>query len=112
MKKLALCGVAVGLLAGCAAGQNSVVAGLESGYIAAESAELVYEQSGHATAGTIRQIETDRLAAEQLISPLVATAEAGGSVTTTAELEAAQAALTTLTNFLIANGVTPTGASS
>lgn len=110
MKRLlALAGIA--LLSSCAVSQNQVVAGLESGYIAAESAELVYQQSGRATAPVIRQIETYRVAAQQAIAPLMTAAETGGSVATAAQMEAAQAALTALTNYLIANGVTPkTGA--
>ena len=98
-------------LAGCASNQNQIVAGIESGYIAAESAELVYEQSGHATAPIIKQAETYRLQAQAAIAPLLAAAEAGGSVATAAEIEAAQAALSQLTAYLTTNGITPaTGA--
>lgn len=98
---------AFALLASCATSQNQVVAGLESGYIAAESAELVYQQSGHATAPVVAKIETYRVDAEQAIAPLLTAAETGGSVATAAQIEAAQAALTQLTAYLTANGATP-----
>lgn len=91
-------------LSGCAASGTaptsygpSAVAGLEGTYVAAVSAEIVYEKSGKANPALLAKIEADRKSAYALLSPLVAAAERGQSVATVAEYEAAQAALTALT---------------
>lgn len=99
---------ALGLLAGCATSQNAVVAGIESGYIAAESAELVYIQSGKADPAIVKQAETYRIAAANAIKPVLSAAASGGSAATAAEVEAAQAALAALTGYLAANDITTT----
>jgi len=97
---------ALALLVGCATDQNAVVAGIESGYIAAESAELVYIQSGKANPAVVKQAETYRIAAANAIKPVLAAAASGGSAASAAEIEAAQTALSALTSYLVANGIT------
>jgi hypothetical protein len=99
IKRLALFGLLC-LLAACATTPAGVVAELQSGYLAAAGAESAYIASGKATVPVVDQIETYRLAAFNDIEPLVKAEESGGSVVDTAKVEAAQAALTALTNYL------------
>lgn len=102
MRKIFALFCALGLLAGCASPTPvaSSVAGLQSAYIAAASAESVYISSGKASPAVVTQIEKYRLPAYNAIEPLVQAEESGTSVVTAAETEAAQLALTQLTAYL------------
>lgn len=95
------------LLAGCVNGQpNAVnaVAGLESTYAAAVSAEIIYENSGKADVAVVRQIETYRVRAAVDLAPLVSAAETGGSVDAAA-LTVATSELNQLSAYLTAQGL-------
>lgn len=109
MKRIII--LAVLAVAGCATApsQATDVAALQSGYLAAATAESLYISSGSASVPVIKQIEAYRLPAYNAIEPLVQAEESGASVVTAAETEAAQAALTALTAYLATQNIS-TGA--
>lgn len=95
------------LVAGCVNGQpNAVntVAGLQSTYAAAVSAEIIYENSGKADVAVVRQIETYRVRAAADLAPLVSAAETGGNVDAAA-LTVATGELNLLSAYLTAQGL-------
>lgn len=95
------------LLAGCVNGQpNAVntVAGLQSAYAAAVSAEIIYENSGKADVAVVRQIETYRVRAATDLAPLVTAAETGGNVDAAA-LTVATDELTQFSAYMAAKGL-------
>lgn len=97
----------VAILAGCTAtsSQASTVAALQSAYLAAATAESLYISSGKASGTTLKIIEEYRTAAYTAIEPLVRAEESGAAVVTAAETEAAQAALTELTTYLVSQNI-------
>jgi PKD repeat protein len=72
---------------------------------AAELAASAYESLPTANAAVKAQIKAYDNTAYNIVQPLVAAAASGQSVVTAAEAEAAQAAVTTLTNYETSNGV-------
>lgn len=99
MNKLHFTALGAALLSGCA-GQsgstgNTAVAALESTYVAAATAALVYEALPSADPAVVAMIKRDEGIAFAALQPLVAAAQAGASLDS-AMLAAAQAALATL----------------
>lgn len=99
MNKFHCAALAAALLSGCAnqsgiAG-NTAVAALETTYMAAAAAALMYEALPSADPSVIATIKRDEGIAFAALQPLVAAAQAGTSLDSAA-IAAAQAAMTAL----------------
>ena len=75
-----------------------------SAYSAAVAAEAVYLNTGHPDAALVKQIETYRVAAHNVLAPIEAEIAAGNAPTST-ELLAAQAAVGALTQYEGTNNI-------
>jgi hypothetical protein len=94
-------------LAACAnqSDPTTAVTGVGAALAAAETAADIYVASGKADASVLKQLDTYLSAAEGVINPLMAQA-AAGTLPSSVDLTAAEAALNTLTAYEQAQGIT------